>query len=56
MDVEFKLYGLTDETIVRCETETQGVDQAGREAQVHDAILIRFRCPVDKLCITAARE
>jgi hypothetical protein len=23
---------------------------------LHDAILIRFCCPVDKLCITAARE
>jgi hypothetical protein len=29
MGVESKLFGLTDETIVRCETETQGVDHAG---------------------------
>jgi hypothetical protein len=29
MGVESKLYGLTDETIVRCETETQRVDHAG---------------------------
>jgi hypothetical protein len=28
MGVESKLFGLTDETIVRCETETQGVDHA----------------------------
>jgi hypothetical protein len=30
MGVESKLYGLTDETIVCCETETQGFDHAGR--------------------------
>jgi hypothetical protein len=29
MGVESKLFGLTDKTIVRCETETQGVDHAG---------------------------
>jgi hypothetical protein len=54
MGVESKLFGLTDETIVRCETDTQGVAHAGREAQVHDTILIRFCCPVDKLCTTVA--
>jgi hypothetical protein len=25
-----------------------------RSAQVHDVILLRFCCPVDKMCITAA--
>jgi hypothetical protein len=28
MGVESKLFGLTDETIERCETETRGVDHA----------------------------
>jgi hypothetical protein len=53
VDVESKLYGLTDETTECCETETQR-DHAGPDVQVHDAILIRFCCLVDKLCITAA--
>jgi hypothetical protein len=36
------------------EPPAAGVSRSADQAQVHDAILIRFRCPVDKLCITAA--
>ena len=55
MGVESKLYGLTDETIVCCETETQRVDTPAREMQVRAAILIRFcHAAVGKLCVTAA--
>jgi hypothetical protein len=57
MGVESKLFGLTDETIVSLRNcDTRGRPRRPRKAQVHDAILIRFCCPVDKLCTTVARE
>jgi hypothetical protein len=54
MGVESKSYRWTNEAIVCCETETQGVDTPAREVQVRAAILIRFCHAVGKLCVTAA--